>query len=68
MITVEEAAKAVEALAMQFLAQLSKDEQLKKALEQKVEKHGQNIVEEIGQIWPDDKESQQKTWDSPDWD
>ncbi|KAL3072129.1 hypothetical protein niasHS_016304 [Heterodera schachtii] len=58
--TVEEAAKAVEDLAMQFLAQLSEDQQVKKALEQKVEKHGQNIVEEIGQIWPDYKESQQK--------
>ncbi|KAL3112179.1 hypothetical protein niasHT_012148 [Heterodera trifolii] len=58
--TVEEAAKAVEDLAMQFLAQLSEDQQVKKALEQIVEKHGQNIVEEIGQIWPDYKESQQK--------
>ncbi|KAL3067877.1 hypothetical protein niasHS_016466 [Heterodera schachtii] len=58
--TVEEAAKAVEDLAMQFLAQLSEDQQIKKALEQKVEKHGQNIAEEIGQIWPDDNESQQK--------
>ncbi|KAL3107499.1 hypothetical protein niasHT_014216 [Heterodera trifolii] len=58
--TVEEAAKAVEDLAMQFLAQLSEDHQIKKALEQKVEKHGQHIAEEIGQIWPDDKESQGK--------
>ncbi|KAL3107508.1 hypothetical protein niasHT_014225 [Heterodera trifolii] len=58
--TVEEAAKAVEDLAVQFLAQLSEDQQIKKALEQKVEKHGQNIAEEIGQIWPDDKESQGK--------